>query len=114
MIAARVRCLLTAGVGHGRETHARHCSQRRRTAYRFAWPRASFFTLRFFDPAPRSRGFFGFSALLFLREARLLFLRSSFVNFSVFAMIAFLRSSLKFVVPVSKPEADCLPLTPSP
>ena len=44
------RGLLTAGVGHGRSAHARHCSRRRRTAYRFAWPRASFFTLRFFDP----------------------------------------------------------------
>src|SRR5208283_2596702 len=30
--------------------HARNCLQPRPTSYRFAWPRASFFTLRFFDP----------------------------------------------------------------
>ena len=50
MMAARIGCLLTTGVGHGRKAHARKCSRLGLAAYRFAWPRASFFTLRFFDP----------------------------------------------------------------
>src|SRR5450631_2970393 len=41
--------LLTTGVGHGRAAHARDF-RIRLAAYRLAWPRASFFTLRFFDP----------------------------------------------------------------
>ena len=60
-----------------------------RAPYRLAWPRANFFTFGFFDPRAESRGFFGFSAFAFLRDARLLFFRSSFVSFSVFAIIAF-------------------------
>jgi hypothetical protein len=56
--------------------------------YRFAWPRTSFFTLLFLEPRAYSRGFSGFSAFCFLREARLDFLRSSLVNFDVFAMSA--------------------------
>ena len=57
--------------------------------YRFAWPRASFFTLRFCDPRAYSRGLSGFSAFFFFRAARLDFLRSSLLSFFVFAMSAF-------------------------
>jgi len=56
--------------------------------YRFAWPRAIFFTLRFWEPRAYSRGFSGFSALRFLRDARLAFLRSSLLRALVFAMIS--------------------------
>jgi len=56
--------------------------------YRFAWPRAIFFTLRFCEPRAYSRGFRGFSALRFLRDARLAFLRSSLPRALVFAMIS--------------------------
>ena len=56
------------------------------SCYRFAWPRASFLTFGFFDPRGYSRGFSGFSALRFLRAARLDFLRSSLLNFDVLAM----------------------------
>ena len=56
--------------------------------YRFAVPRASFFTLLFFDPRAYSRGFNGFSALRFLRAVRFSFLRSSLLNAAVFAMSA--------------------------
>ena len=56
--------------------------------YRFAVPRASFFTLLFFDPRAYSRGFKGFSALRFLRAVRFSFLRSSLLNVAVFAMSA--------------------------
>src|SRR5262249_4560054 len=58
----------------------------RRSFYRFAWPRASFLTFGFFDPRGYSRGFSGLSALRFLRAARFTFLRSSLLNFVVFAM----------------------------
>src|SRR6478672_9715310 len=56
--------------------------------YRFAVPRASFFTLRLAEPRAYSRGFSGFSVLRFLRDARLVFLRSSLVSALVFAMSA--------------------------
>ena len=59
-------------------------------SYRFAWPRANFLTLGFFDPRGYSRGFSGFSALRFLRAVRLAFLRSSLVSLLVFAMNPFL------------------------
>jgi len=62
--------------------------------YRFAWPRAIFLTLGFFDPRGYSRGLSGFSALRFLREARLVFLRSSRDSFVVLAMIPFELSNL--------------------
>ena len=61
-------------------------------AYRFAWPRAIFLTLGFFDPRGYSRGLSGFSALRFLREARLAFLRSSRLSLDVLAMIPFICS----------------------
>src|SRR5690349_14005568 len=57
-------------------------------SYRFAWPRASFFTLRFCEPRGYSRAFNGFSVLRFLREARLDFFRSSLLSVFVFAMSA--------------------------
>jgi hypothetical protein len=57
-------------------------------SYRLAVPRASFFTLRFFDPRAYSRGFNGCSVFFFLRAARFSFLRSSFSSFAVFAMSA--------------------------
>src|SRR5207248_7211741 len=59
-------------------------------AYRFACPRANFLTLCFFDPRAYSRGLSGCSVLRFLRAARFDFLRSSLLNVTVFAMIAFL------------------------
>jgi hypothetical protein len=55
---------------------------------RFAWPRAIFFTLRFCDPRAYSRGLSGFSALRFLRDARLAFLRSSLLKLAVLAISA--------------------------
>src|SRR5919198_4454524 len=55
---------------------------------RFAWPRAIFFTLRFCDPRAYSRGLSGFSALRFLRAARLTFLRSSLLRVAVLAISA--------------------------
>jgi hypothetical protein len=61
--------------------------------YRFAWPRAIFLTFGFFDPRGYSRGFKGFSALRFLRAARLDFLRSSLLNVDVLAM-----NSLGFLI----------------
>src|SRR5215471_1717455 len=69
--------------------------------YRLACPRASFLTLRFCEPRAYSRGFRGFSALRFLREARFDFLRSSLLRFLVLAMIPFLlrRHSLRTVHP---------------
>ncbi len=57
--------------------------------YRFAVPRASFFTFRFCDPRAYSRGLSGCSVLCFLRAVRLAFLRSSLLNVAVFAMSAF-------------------------
>jgi len=57
-------------------------------AYLFAVPRASFFTLLFFDPRAYSRGLSGFSVARFLRAARLDFLRSSLLSFLVLAMNA--------------------------
>ena len=79
--------------------------------YRFAVPRASFFTLLFFDPRAYSRGFNGFSALRFLRAVRFSFLRSSLLKAAVFAMSAIgflwtnflpsLRDSAFFVHPSS-------------
>jgi hypothetical protein len=75
--------------------------------YRFAVPRANFFTLLFLDPRAYSRGFNGFSALRFLRAVRFSFLRSSLLKAAVFAMSAmgflltnflpFLRDSAFFV-----------------
>jgi hypothetical protein len=59
--------------------------------YRFAVPRASFFTFRFCDPRAYSRGLSGCSVLCFLRAVRLAFLRSSLVKVAVFAMSAFLK-----------------------
>ena len=69
-----------------------HTNRNALRGYRFDWPRTIFFTLRFFEPRAYSRGFSGFSALLFLRDARLDFLRSSLFRVFVFAMnvIAFL------------------------
>jgi hypothetical protein len=61
--------------------------------YRFACPRANFFTLRFCDPRAYSRGFSGCSALRFFRAARLDFLRSSLLSVEVLAM-----SSLDWVI----------------
>ena len=60
--------------------------------YRLDVPRTSFFTLRFFDPRAYSRGFNGFSVLLFLRAVRFAFLRSSLLSVAVFAMSAFRNS----------------------
>lgn len=57
-------------------------------SYRFAWPRAIFFTLGFLDPRAYSRGFFGFSSFIFLRAVRFAFFRSSLLSFFVFAMNA--------------------------
>jgi hypothetical protein len=57
-------------------------------SYRFAVPRTSFFTLRFFDPRAYSRGFSGLSVFFFLRAARFSFFRSSLPNVAVFAMSA--------------------------
>jgi len=57
-------------------------------AYRFAVPRAIFLTLRLAEPRAYSRGFSGFSVFRFLRDARLLFLRSSLLSVLVFAMSA--------------------------
>jgi len=54
--------------------------------YRFAWPRAIFLTLRFCEPRAYSRAFSGFSALRFLRDARLELLRSFLLSDFVFAM----------------------------
>src|SRR5256885_12913865 len=54
--------------------------------YLFAVPRASFFTLRFFEPRAYSRLASGFSALRFLRAARLDFLRSSLLRAAVLAI----------------------------
>src|SRR6267154_2456815 len=51
-----------------------------RCAYRFACPRANFFTFCFFDPRAYSRGLSGCSVLRFLRAARLDFLRSSLLR----------------------------------
>ena len=53
---------------------------------RLAWPRAIFFTLRFFDPRSQVRLGRGCSALRFLRAARFFFLRSSRFNALVFAI----------------------------
>ena len=56
------------------------------SSYRLAVPRASFFTLRFSEP----RGAVRFAlAGCFLRAARLAFLRSSLLNFLVFAMSSY-------------------------
>lgn len=57
-------------------------------SYRFAVPRAIFLTLRLAEPRACSRGLSGFSVLRFLRDARLLFFRSSLLNVLVFAMSA--------------------------
>jgi hypothetical protein len=46
------------------------------------------FHLALFRATTWSRGFFGFSALIFLRTVRFAFLRSSLLNFEVFAMSA--------------------------
>src|SRR5207244_7298241 len=54
--------------------------------YLFAVPRASFCTLRFFEPRAYSRLASGFSALRFLRAARLDFLRSSLLSAAVLAI----------------------------
>src|SRR5262249_40003205 len=67
------------------------CQMQSALYYRFAWPRAIFFTLRFFEPRAYSRGFFGLSNLIFLRAARFAFLRSSLLSVDVFAMIALNR-----------------------
>ena len=67
-------------------------ARRSRISYRFAVPRASFFTLLFFEPRAYSRGFSGVSMARFLRAARLAFLRSSLLSFLVFAMSAFYAS----------------------
>src|SRR5882724_4392500 len=54
--------------------------------YLLAVPRTSFFTLLFLEPRAYSRGLSGFSVARFLRAVRLAFLRSSLLNFLVFAM----------------------------
>src|SRR6266849_2812917 len=69
--------------GSGVRRPSAKCQMR---SYRFAVPRASFFTLLFFDPRAYSRGFSGCSVFFFLRAARLSFLRSSLLNVAVFAM----------------------------
>lgn len=72
--------------------------------YRFAWPRANFLTFGFFDPRGYSRGFSGLSALRFLRAVRLAFLRSSLLNFVVFAMNEWIRPfSLQIVFHAVRP-----------
>src|SRR5215469_7282449 len=76
----------------------------RRSFYRFAWPRASFLTFGFFDPRGYSRGFNGLSALRFLRAVRFAFLRSSLLNFVVFAMNGCIRPfSLQIVFLALRP-----------
>ncbi len=54
--------------------------------YRFAVPRANFFTLRLAEPRAYSRGFRGFSVARFLRAVRFDFLRSSLLSAFVFAI----------------------------
>jgi hypothetical protein len=54
--------------------------------YRFACPRAIFFTLRFCDPRAYSRGFSGCLSLRSFRAARFAFLRCSLLRVAVFAM----------------------------
>src|SRR5215472_8648914 len=72
--------------------------------YRFAWPRAIFLTFGFFDPRGYSRGFNGLSALRFLRAVRFAFLRSSLLNFVVFAMNGCIRPfSLQIVFLALRP-----------
>ncbi len=56
-------------------------------AYRFDWPRAIFFILRFFSPRAWVRGAFGLAVFAFLRAARFSFLRSAL--FSIF--VVFIR-----------------------
>src|SRR5215831_2042823 len=76
----------------------------RRSFYRFAWPRASFLTFGFFDPRGYSRGFSGLSALRFFRAVRFAFLRSSLLNFVVFAMNEYIRPlSLQIVFLALRP-----------
>jgi len=52
--------------------------------YRFAVPRTIFFTLRFIEPRAAVRLPLGAA---FLRDARRAFLRSSLLNFFVFAIL---------------------------
>jgi hypothetical protein len=59
-------------------------------SYRFACPRAIFFTFGFFEPRAYSRGLSGCSVLRFLRAVRLAFLRSSLLSVLVLAMNPFL------------------------
>ena len=59
-------------------------------AYRFACPRAIFFTFDFFDPRAYSRGLTGCSSFRFFRAARFAFLRSSLLNAVVLAMKSYL------------------------
>ena len=75
--------LLALHIGAPRLAPALQCD------YRFAVPRASFFTLRFADPRAYSRGLSGVSVAFFLREARFDFLRSALLSFLVFAMKPF-------------------------
>jgi len=75
--------LLTTGVGHGRCGHARNsdCGLSLRLAA------SQLLHLALLRSTGVIAGFLGFSALVFLREARFDFLRSSLVSFSVFAMM---------------------------
>jgi len=59
-------------------------------AYRFACPRAIFFTFAFFDPRAYSRGFKGCSSLRFFRADRFAFLRSSLLSVVVLAMSSYM------------------------
>jgi hypothetical protein len=61
--------------------------------YRFAWPRAIFFTLRFAEPRGTVRLAFGAA---FFRAARFAFLRSSLLSFLVLAMNALVSLFLIF------------------
>jgi len=72
------------------------------SAYRFDCPRASFFTLRFFDPRAYSLGFLG---ACFLREVRFDFLRSSFVRLFVFA-ISYVVPEFSLIAKIPREQGD--------
>ena len=91
VVVPRVFCLLNLRpCGGGSEPALPGSKTRAHTSmnYRFAVPRASFFTLRLAEPRAYSRGFSGLSVLRFFRDARFVFLRSSLVSLLVFAMSA--------------------------
>src|SRR6266705_1012713 len=86
---------MNAGLAIERSPGVAKCQLPNAACYRFAVPRASFFTLRFAEPRAYSRGFNGFSAFFFFRTARFAFLRSSLLSLLVFAMSAVGLSSIK-------------------